>query len=72
MQELDNLVELPHSISYVFRKRMQIDSLNKLPDDKRPPDTIIWWRPPEELTNWIDSTMKNTSGGLVISESEVE
>ncbi|MGQ9642361.1 MAG: hypothetical protein ACUVT3_00720 [Ignavibacterium sp.] len=51
---------------------MQVDSLNSLPEDKRPPDTIIWWSPPEELNRWINSVIKNQSNGITISESEVE
>jgi len=29
--------EYPHSINYVIKRRMQIDSYNELPEDKRPP-----------------------------------
>lgn len=47
-------LELPWTISYVVRKRTQIDGLNELPKEKRPPDRILWWGSPEELEDWID------------------
>lgn len=48
------LAELPYTISYVIRKRQQIDSLNELPSEKRPPEEIIWDGTPEELDEWLD------------------
>lgn len=48
------LAELPYTISFVIRKRQQIDTLNELPKEKRPPDSIIWDGTSEELDEWLD------------------
>lgn len=48
------LAELPYTISFVVRKRQQIDTLNELPKEKRPPDSIIWDGTSEELDEWLD------------------
>lgn len=49
------LADVPYTISYVIRKRQQLDSLNEMPSDKRPPESIIWDGSPEELEEWIDN-----------------
>jgi hypothetical protein len=53
---------------------MQVDSINELPNDKRPPDVVIWWRPQEELERWINNALKldDKSSDIFISESEIE
>lgn len=38
----------------MIRKRQQIDTLNELPKEKRPPDSIIWDGTSEELDEWLD------------------
>jgi len=38
----------------VLRKRLQIDNLNELPKDKRPPDSIIWDGTSQDLDSWIE------------------
>jgi hypothetical protein len=72
--KLEELAEIPYTWSYVIRKRMQVDSINELPNDKRPPDVVIWWRPQEELERWINNALKldNKSSDIFISESEIE
>lgn len=73
---LEEISKLPHTISYVLRKQMQIDSLNELPQEKRPPDTIIWWGTPEELNRWLNSVLgfnkQNLNNQIQILESEIE
>jgi len=49
--------ELPWTINYVIKKRSQIDSFNELPQEKRPPDNILWYGTPEELDNWFDKVL---------------
>lgn len=49
--------ELPWTINYVIKKRAQIDSFNELPQEKRPPDNILWYGTPEELDNWFDKVL---------------
>ena len=51
---IDDISELPYSISYVVRKKSQIDSFRELPKEKRPTETMIWEGSAEELENWFD------------------
>jgi hypothetical protein len=46
--------DLPWTMSFVARKRQQVDNLSELPKDKKPPDNIVWWGTSEELEGWID------------------
>jgi len=45
---------MPYTISYVIRKRQQIDNLNELPKEKRPPDHLIWHSNQDKLEVWLD------------------
>jgi hypothetical protein len=45
---------MPWPMTFIIRKRQQIDSLSEIPKNKRPPDKIIWWGTPEELEEWIE------------------
>lgn len=45
---------MPWTFSYVLRKRLQIDNLNEMSKDKRPPEHMIWYGTPDELEAWID------------------
>ena len=60
--------ELPWTISYVIKKRAQIDSFSELPKEKRPPDSVLWYGTPEELDKWFDKVLdrKATPGQEVI------
>lgn len=49
-----NLDELPYTISFVIRKRQQLDSLSEFPKDKRPPEMMIWTGSSDDIENWID------------------
>jgi hypothetical protein len=75
-ESIHNIIDLPYTISYVIRKHMQVDSLNELPKEKRPPDSILWDGTSEELTEWLDSVLdrKKKPDGLMLSigESEIE
>ena len=48
----------PYSISFVIRKRQQIDNLYELPKEKRPPDKMIWEGTPEDIDEWLDRVFK--------------
>jgi len=50
--------ELPYTISYVIRKRLQIDSLMELPKEKRPPDNILWSNGSKKLEQWLDNVLR--------------
>lgn len=54
---------------------MQVDNFNELPEEKRPPDSILWWGTLEEIEKWIDvaiSGKKENNGKFFISYDEVE
>ncbi len=73
---LTALDELPWTISYVFRKRLQIESFNELPREKRPPDRMIWYGTIEEVEKWFDKVTKQKQPldkfDLYISEDDIE
>jgi len=74
-EKVKHLRDLPYTLSYVVRKRMQIDNLNELPEEKRPTDELIWEKSPEELDSWLDRVIKNgkqETATLVIKDSDVE
>jgi hypothetical protein len=50
---IKTLADTPHTISYVIRKRQQIDSLSELPKEKQPDLETIWDKSPEALDEWI-------------------
>lgn len=52
--QIEQLADIPYTISFVIRKRIQIDNLNELPKEKRPPEMMIWDGSSSELEDWID------------------
>jgi hypothetical protein len=73
--KVKDLSMLPFTISFVIRKLQQIDNLNELPKEKRPNDEIIWDGTSEEMDEWLDRVLSNTSGtpdGLVFSIADIE
>ena len=66
--------EYPHSINYVIKRRMQIDSYNELPEDKRPPRCL--WDKPSELDEWFNRVFsdgkKQIEFSLPVNEDEIE
>lgn len=69
---------MPYTISYVIRKRIQIDNLNEIPQDKRPPEMMIWDGTSEELEDWIDRVFDKKkkkdfdTAKILIFDSELE
>lgn len=54
---------------------MQIDNLNELPKDKRPPEIMIWEGTSDEIEHWIDRVFAGKQYGkanLIIDESKIE
>lgn len=45
---------MPWTISFIVRKRQQIDNLAEVPKEKRPPELMLWWGKPEDIENWFD------------------
>jgi hypothetical protein len=73
--KLKQLPDIPYTISFVIRKRIQVDNFNELPKDKRPSDKMIWDGSPEEIESWLDRVFKGkeqTNSEIVFSESEIE
>ena len=56
----------------------QIDNLNELPKDKRPPEDIIWEGTSDDLDEWLDRVLgdpkKRTQDKvqLLIKDDEIE
>jgi hypothetical protein len=72
---IKTLSDTPHTVSYVIRKRQQIDSLSELGKEKMPDLETIWDKTPEDLEDWIDrvlssKTQKNVD--LIISDNDIE
>lgn len=66
--------EYPHTINFVMKRRMQIDSYYELPEEKRPPRSI--WDKPSELEEWFSrvfsSNERQTEFSLPVNEDDVE
>ena len=75
LEDMPSVDKLPWTISYIIRKRMQIDSFDEVPKDKRPPDKMIWYGTPEEVEVWFDKVFKHKQDTdtiiLEIDESEI-
>ncbi len=77
--KLKNLAEIPYTISFIIRKRQQIDNLNELPKEKRPPEAMIWDGNPEEMEEWLEKVFETKENKkkqdkviLKIKDNEVE
>jgi hypothetical protein len=72
---IEELPEVPYTISYVLRKRIQIDNLNELPKDKRPTPDIIWSNRSEDLDEWLDRVLEGKEkkvAEFIIDERDME
>lgn len=75
-KSLPSADQLPWTISYVIRKRLQIDSYSELPKEKRPPDDLIWYGSSSDIDEWFDKVTKNKHKAdedfvFVINEDEM-
>lgn len=74
-RDFKEIRDLPYTVSYVIRKRMQIDSLSELPKDKKPSDILIWDESGDRLNKWLEDVLSGKHQpitNLVIRESEIE
>ena len=78
-EPLDNSIkfisDIPYTISYVIRKRTQIDNLSQLPKEKKPPELMIWDGTTEEIEEWLDRVYKikePQKAEIMISLDDVE
>lgn len=73
--KIKELADIPYTISFIIRKRQQVDNLNELPSEKRPPESIIWDGTPEEMEEWLEKvfdTKKQNNITFSIKNSEIE
>lgn len=73
--KVKELADLPYTISFIIRKRQQVDSLNELPSEKRPPESIIWDGTPEEMEEWLErvfDTKEKQEVTFQIKDTEIE
>lgn len=75
-RRIETLLDVPYTISYIIRKRMQLDNINELPKEKRPSDHLIWDGTSDELDKWFDRSMKNkepqTTVDIIFDTDEIE
>lgn len=60
--QVETLKDLPYTISYVIRKKQQVDSFRELPKEKRPTERMIWEGTPEEMEDWLDRVFDRKKG----------
>ena len=71
--KVKHLSQLPYTISFVIRKMQQIDNLNELPKEKRPPDYILWDGTSEEMEEWLEKVLdkkQQTEVDILIKDVE--
>ena len=74
-EKIKELRDIPYTLSFIIRKRTQIDNFSELPKDKRPDDHLVWEGTIEDLENWFDRVLKGKASReveLVIDPREVE
>jgi len=75
---IQTLIDLPYTISYVIRKRIQVSNLQEIPKKDRPPDLMIWDSPSEAVDEWLDriygdkKNKSKTEFEFSISDNEIE
>ena len=74
--KISELRDIPYTISFVIKKRLQIDNLNQLPTEKRPPEWMVWDSAPEDIEEWIDKVFDKSkeppTTEVYITESEID
>jgi len=75
-RKLENINYMPYTISFVIRKRMQVESYNELPREKRPPEKLIWDGKKKDIDKWFDKVFdtkkSNQVDGIIIDINDVE
>jgi hypothetical protein len=72
--KIQALEDLPYTIAFIIKKRIQIDNLNELEKSKRPPEMMIWDGTGEEIEDWLDKVFGRKDDDkieLVISEADI-
>lgn len=71
--QITQIEDIPYTVSYVVRKRQQVDNINELPEEKRPPELMIWDGNVDELNEWINNTLsgkRKSTADIVIDNVE--
>lgn len=66
------LTDIPYTISFVIRKRQQIDSLSELPKEKQVPEEILWYGTIEDINDWVDSALTGKTDNYIDIDEDVE
>jgi hypothetical protein len=72
--KIEALEDIPYTVAFVMKKRVQIDNFNELEKNKRPPEMMIWDGTGEEIEDWLDKVFDRKPSDtieLVISDSEI-
>lgn len=62
-------------MTYIIRKRIQIDSYDQLDEEKRPPENMIWEEDSDTLNSWLRRVLsgkQETRSKIVIRDDEIE
>ena len=71
--QIQQLEDFPYTVSYVVRKRQQVDNINELPEEKRPPELMVWDGNVDDLNDWIDNALsgkQSTTADFIIDNVE--
>jgi hypothetical protein len=69
-KDIKTVLGLPYTLSFVIRRRMQINSWMELPEDKRPPESI--WDSPSQVEEWFDRVLTGKQTEFNIPVDEIE
>jgi len=73
--KITEIKDIPNTISYVIKKRIQIDNFNELPKEKRPTEKLIWEGLSEDIEEWLEKVFdskKKQPAEIYISRDEIE
>jgi hypothetical protein len=72
--KIKELTDIPYTISFVIRKRQQIDNFNELPKGKKIPERIIWDGTSDEIEDWLDHVFpqSNNDDSVAIDFTDIE
>jgi hypothetical protein len=72
--KVQSLNDIPYTVAFVIKKRIQIDNFNELKKEDRPPEMMIWDGTSDEIEDWLDRVFGRKPDDkieLVISDSEI-
>ena len=70
------MADVPYTISFVIRKRQQIDNFYELDESKRPTERMIWEGTAEDIERWLErvfnSKLKPIETEIIFDDIEIE